>query len=260
MTTTTENGLYQPGQSLIHRLDPRIKSASLLTLVVLTFAASDWLQLAILFVVAAGTLRMASLHARLVLHICSKLRWLLLFTLLMHLLLSPGRTLWGRSWLSLDGLSLGGFVCSQIILATIMTTILAISTKIEDLTATFGWFVQPLSRLGCRTEDWQRILLLALGFIPDVHAEIYRSGRSEGLSASEKGPDGKGRWYTFFAKIEAFTERMLIRGDTMAHEIATNGNSCRIPAALPSIWPLSLPDRYIAIAIMLIMVSQWFAG
>jgi len=260
LTATTENSLYQPGQSLIHRLDPRIKVLSSLTLVVLTFAASDWMQLAILLVVAAGALLVISPYAWLVLRVCLMLRWLLLFTLLMHLLLSPGRTLWGLSWLSLDGLRLGFFVCVQIALAAMTTTTLAITTRIEDLSAAFGWFVQPLSRLGCRTDDWQKIVLLALGFIPVVREEMDLSIRSEADCSSARDHGWKGRWSAFCTKMQAFTERMLIRGDTMAHEIAANDNSCRISYALSSIWPLSLPDRYIVITMMLIIACHWLAG
>ena len=188
------------------------------------------------------------------------LRWLLLFTLLMHLLLSPGRTLWGMSWLSFDGLCLGGFVCVQIVLAAMMTTILAVTTTIEDLTAAFGWFVQPLSRLGCRTDDWQKILLLALGFIPVVHEEMVLSGRSENTSPAEQGKDRKGRWPEFCSKTQVFTERMLARGDTMAHLIAADDNSRGLPSVLPSIRLLSLLDRYFITAMMVIMVCHWLAG
>jgi len=233
---------------------------SSLTLVVLTFTASDWVQLAILVIVASVALLEISPHAWLVLKTCFMLRWLLLFTLLMHLLLSPGRTLWGMSWLSFDGLCLGGFVCVQIVLAAMMTAILAITTTIEDLTAAFGWFVQPLSRLGCRTDDWQKILLLALGFIPVVHEEIFLSGRSQDNSSAEQGPDGKGRWSVFSSKMQVFTERMLARGDTMAHVIAAGDNSCCLPSALPSIRLLSLLDRYFITAMMLIMACHWLSG
>jgi energy-coupling factor transport system permease protein len=260
LITKTENGLYQPGQSLIHRLDPRIKVLSSLTLVVLAFAASDWIQLAMLLVVAAGALLVISPHAWLVLRVCSMLRWLLLFTLLMHLLLSPGRTLWGLSWLSLDGLYLGVFVCVQIALAATTTAILAITTRIEDLSASFGWFVKPLSRLGCRTDDWQKIILLALGFIPVVREEMHLSVRSEADCSAVRDQGWKGRWSAFCTKMKAFTERMLIRGDTMAHQIAANDNSCRIPSVLLAIWPLPLPDRCIVAAMMLIMACYWFAG
>ena len=260
MIATIANGLYQPGQSLIHSLDPRIKALSSLTLVVLTFTASEWMQLAILIAVALAALLVISSHAWLVLRTCFMLRWLLLFTLSMHLLLSPGRTFWGTSWLSFDGLCLGGFVCAQIVLAAMMTTILAITTTIEDLSAAFGWFVRPLSRLGCRTDDWQKILLVALGFIPVVHEEISLSGRSENPSAAEQGQNGKRRWSEFGLKMQLFTERMLARGDTMAHVIAAGDNSLCLPSALPSISPLSLPDRYFIAAMMLIMACHWLAG
>lgn len=251
--------MYQAGQSLIHRLDPRIKLLSSLTLVVLTFAATHWAELAVLIVVAAIALRLLSAYALLALRICLMLRWLLLFTFLMHLLLSPGRTLWGLSWLSLDGLYLGSFVCLQMVVAVIFTTTLAITTSVEDLAAAFGWFVRPLSRLGCRTDDWQKTLSLALGFIPVIHAEFRDSGKS-GIASAERERNGKGRWSLFIAKTQDLTERMLARGDKMAHEIAADGSSCLIPPALPSIRPLSLLDRYFISTMMLVIVCHWLAG
>jgi len=255
----TENGLFQAGQSLIHRLDPRIKVLASLTLVVLSFVAGDRLQLAVLMVVAAAALRVISAHALLVLRICLMLRWLLLFTFLMHLLFSPGRTLWGLGWLSLDGLSLGGFVCLQMVLAVIFTAILAVTTSIEDLAAAFDWFVRPLSRLGCRTDDWQKILLLALGFIPVVHAEILESGKSQ-IASAEQERSGRGRWSLFVMQTQDLTERMLARGDKMAHDIAADGSSGQSPSELPSVRPLSLPDRYFVATMLLVIVCHWLAG
>ena len=251
--------MYQAGQGIIHRLDPRIKLLSCLTLVVLTFAASNWAQLAVMFVVAAAALGLLSAHVLLTLRICLMLRWLLLFTFLMHLLLSPGRTIWGLGWLSLDGLYLGSFVCLQMVVAVVFTTTLAMTTSIEDLASAFGWFVRPLSGLGCRTDDWQKILLLALGFIPVVHAEIYASGKSDSTSA-ERVRNGKRRWSRFFSKTEDFTERMLTRGDRMAHEIAADDSSCRTPAELPSMRPLPLLDRYFVSFMMLAIVCHWLTG
>lgn len=255
----TENGLYQAGHSLIHRLDPRIKVLFSLILVVLTFAAINWAQLAVLIVVAAAALGLLSAYALLALRICLMLRWLLLFTFLMHLLLSPGRTLWGLGWLSLDGLYLGCFVCLQMFVAVIFTTTLAITTSIEDLAAAFGWFVHPLSRLGCRTEDWQKILLLTLGFIPVVHAEIHDSDKSESSSA-ERVRSGKGRWALFISKTQDIIERMLARGDKMAHAIAADDSSCRDPSELPSMRPLPLLDRFFVGTMMLAVVCHWLAG
>lgn len=241
-------------------LDPRIKMISTLALVVVTFAAADWAQLAVLFVVAAAALLIISAHVWLALRICLTLRWLLLFTLLMHLLLSSGRTLWGLGWLSLDGLQLGGFVCLQIMLAALFTTTLAITTPIESLAAAFGWLVRPLALVGCRTDDWQRILLLALGFLPVVHEEITVSGPGDATAVGQRWWDLKGRWLLFAARTESFVERMLTRGDRMACQLAAGDGVSHNPPGLPSLLPLPLLDRYLVIAMMLFIVGYWLAG
>jgi energy-coupling factor transport system permease protein len=256
----TENGLFRSGRSLFHRLDPRIKVLSSLTLVVLSFAANTWGQLAVLIVVAAAALWVISAHAFLALRICLMLRWLLLFTFLMHLLLSPGRTLWGLGWLSLDGLQLGGFVCLQMALAAIFTTILAITTSIDDLAAAFGWFVRPLSAFGCRTDEWQKILVLALGFIPVVREEMHLSGKSDTASPAESDGRGKRRWSAFFSKTGVFIERMLTRGDKMAYEIVAEDSSRQTSNKRPSREPLSLLDRCFLGAMTLVIVCHWLAG
>lgn len=259
MIAGTENGFFQQGQSLIHRLDPRIKLCSSLILIMLTFAADNWAQIAVLIAIAASAMGLLSAHVLLTLRICLMLRWLLLFTFLMHLLLSPGRTLWGLDWLSLDGLYLGSFVCLQMIVAVIFTSILAMTTSIENLAAAFGWFVRPLSLLGCRTDDWQKTLLMALGFIPVVHAEIRNSGNKATASAARE-QDGQGRWSLFFSRTEDVIERILTRGDKIAHEIAADDSSYQNPSELPSMNPLSLLDRYFISIVLLAAVCHWLAG
>ena len=183
--TATEQGLYKAGDSLLHRLDPRVKVVSCLLLVVLAFAASEWAELFLLlaFVVMAFWL-FPPLQSS-ILQLSWMLRWLLLFTLLTHLLFSPGRTLWGISWLSLDGLLRGSFVCVQMLMAVAMSALMAVTTTTRNLSRAFGWFVQPLQWLGCRTDEWQKMLLLTLDFIPVVQSEIRVSAESDAAANAE---------------------------------------------------------------------------
>ena len=53
MIAVSEKGHYHPGQTLLHRLDPRVKILSCLLLVVLTFAAPGWPKLFPLIVTVA---------------------------------------------------------------------------------------------------------------------------------------------------------------------------------------------------------------
>ena len=183
MIASAETGLYQQAETILHRLDPRVKVLSCLVLVVLSFGAAGWMQLLSMITIVALAAWSINPVSQRIFRLFWLLRWFLLFTFLLHLFLSPGRTLWGLSWLSFDGLLSGAFVCLQMLLAVAASALLGITTTTQSLSLAFAWFVQPLRWLGCRTGEWQKILLLAMDFIPVVHAEIRASGQAESRSS-----------------------------------------------------------------------------
>ena len=97
-------GRFVPGDSILHRLDPRLKLGGLPVLVIAAFAAHTAGQRLALFLLAGTLILLAGGHWRFFLRGLWALRWLFLCTVLLHLLFSPGRTLFGSVWLSLDGL------------------------------------------------------------------------------------------------------------------------------------------------------------
>lgn len=255
------NGLYHSGKSLLYILDPRVKVLSCLVLVVLTFAATDWTRLFPLVGTVVLAVWLLSPQAGSIWSVCRRLRWLLFFTLLMHLLLSPGRTLWGIGWLSLDGLMMGCFVCAQMLMAVVVSALLAITTSTEALAGAFGWFVQPLRWLGCKTEEWQKILLLSMDFIPVVQQEMHAcSPFATGIQVEPKSRSFAVRWSTWRQRLHDFLLRLVDRGDTIAHRIAGDqGSSCG-PAGLPPLMPMALRDQLFSVTMTLVIVCYWFAG
>ena len=244
-----------------------MKVLSCLLLVVLAFAATDWTRLFALVVTTAVLLWLTSPLLNSILRLCWMLRWFLLFTLLMHLLLSPGRTLWGTSWLSLDGLLMGTFVCVQMILAIVAAALLAMTTATENLTRTFGWFVQPLHWLGCKTEEWQKILLLTMNFIPVVQEEIHASrssGAAPSAESSQSSPSAQparvGRWSVWMQTLQDFLLRLVNRGDAVAHRIAASEEPLSLPKELPPFMPMALQDQLFSLAFILVIICYWFAG
>ena len=261
MIAATENGLYLPGQTFLHRLDPRVKVLSCLLLVVLAFAATDWAQSFTLLVFVSVAFWLVPSLTSSVWRLCWLLRWLLLFTLLMHLLFSPGRTLWGLSWLSLDGLLIGSFVCAQILLAVVLSALLAMTTSTKSLASTFGWFVQPLQWLGCRTEEWQKLLLLTMDFIPVVQAEIRVATASDDKAPAEDSQLArKGRWVVWGEKLQGLLTRLVDQGDAVAHRLAANGDSSLLPTGLTPLLPMALLDQLFLLAGILVVVCYGLAG
>jgi len=258
---SAETGLYQQAETILHRLDPRVKVLSCLVLVVLSFGAAGWMQLLSIITIVALAVWSIKPVSQQVLRLFWLLRWFLLFTFLLHLLLSPGRTLWGLSWLSFDGLLSGAFVCLQMLLAVAASALLGITTTTASLSQAFGWFVRPLRWLGCRTDEWQKILLLSLDFIPVVHAEIRASGQAEsGSSDRLAAATSQGRFAAWGKRLHDLIFRLVDRGDEIAHKLTLNGDAVLNQNILPAFLPMALLDQLFSMTVCLVILSYWLVG
>ena len=261
MIASAETGLYQQAETILHRLDPRVKVLSCLVLVVLSFGAAGWMQLLSIITIVALAVWSIKPVSQQVFRFFWLLRWFLLFTFLLHLFLSPGRTLWGLSWLSFDGLLSGSFVCLQMLLAVAASALLGITTTTESLSQTFGWFVRPLRWLGCRTDEWQKILLLSLDFIPVVHAEIRASGQAERGSSDRLAPaTSQGRFAAWGKRLHDLIFRLVGRGDEIAHRLTLGDDAVLNQNILPAFLPMALLDQLFSMDVCLVILSYWLVG
>jgi energy-coupling factor transport system permease protein len=254
---TMASGLFQPGTSFVHTVDPRLKTLACLALVVLVFAASGWLSLLLAAAAILVCWRLSGLSSALPCQLAWMMRWLLLFTLSLHLLLTPGRTLAGVAWLSYDGLLGGLHVCAQMLLALFAASLLAATTSTGALASTFGWSVRPLRRCGCPTDDWQRMLELALGFLPVVHAEFRTSA---GALNPDDGRQGRARrWQEWNERLQGMMQRLADRAESVARQLAAEGWEDP-PQSLPALLPMTVNDRLFALVALLVVVAAWATG
>lgn len=260
MIASAETGLYQQAETILHRVDPRLKVFSCLLLVALSFSASGWIELGPVFLavlLAAWFVRPFSFRIPRLLWM---LRWLLLFTLLLYLFFSSGRTLWGISWLSYDGLLIGTRVCLQVALAVAASALLAMTTSSVELSLAFGWFVRPLGWLGFRTTDWQRMILLALDFVPLVYAEINASSQAVNPSGDHNAGFRRSRFYRFAKELHRLIFRLVDRGDEIAHRMAVNADGRADQQSLSPFLPLALLDQLFIFTLCLATFVFWLAG
>jgi energy-coupling factor transport system permease protein len=208
--------------SPLHGADPRLKLLVCATLAILAFAAGSWLRLAVAAALLVPLAAAARLGPAWAVRTLWPLRWLLLFTLLLHLLLSPGYTLFGVVWLSRDGLLRGLLICSQLGTATLAAALLTITTSAERTAAACGWLLSPLARLGCPVRRWQELMALVLRFFPLLQGELRATAVT-----------GQGGWS---ARVNAWEERLLPlfdrlveRADLLARRVAA-GEEQLLPA------------------------------
>ena len=256
-----EKTIYQPGETFLHRTDPRVKLFTCVLLVAITFAAGSWLQIVMVLFFLVAALASLSPLPKLFWRVCWMLRWLLLFTLLMHLLFTEGRTLMGLAWLSLDGLYRGLLVCSQILMSLVAALLLSLTTPVAELVAAFGWSVRPLKWLGFDTDEWQKTLLLAIDYLPLVKAEMSPAkSKTDQEDVTSEATGKRLSWGALGSSLTAFVDNLLTRGDKIAHELVDANSMDKEPLRLPSLLPITLQDRLFLSACIMMVCLYGLAG
>ncbi|WP_432821318.1 energy-coupling factor transporter transmembrane component T family protein [Trichloromonas sp.] len=250
-------GRYVPGDSFLHRLDARLKLCGLPLFIVAAFAAPEPGRLFGLAGCALAMLLLAQIPWRIWWRGIRIFRWLFLFTLLLHLLLTPGRTLFGVEWLSYDGLLRGSTVCAQLLLAIIFSSLLTLTSTVEALAAAVSSLLAPLRRFRVPVDELSWLLQQVLHFIPvlreecAVQIEAFRC-RGEDLAHGSLLQRGRvaGRM------LAPLMLGLVDRADTLAHEVA-GGRQKMADAASIAQPPLSAQDMGLAAAGLLALALIW---
>jgi len=243
--TQGEHGFYDSETTPLHALDPRLKVLSSLLFVILSFSSSNLSQLLVPTSALALALYLCPRGWSKIARACWMLRWLLLFTLVIYLLFSPGRTLWGLSWLSYDGLLNGLLVCAQITASLVASLLLALTTSPEQISGAFGWLLRPLQWFGVKIESWQRLLLLSQQFLPVVGDE------AQAIITSKEGKR---------AAMKQALHRLIDKGDQIAQTMVADGTHLQDLTALPKLLPLGWGDRLLTFTLLAVLVLGWLVG
>lgn len=214
-------GAYRSGNSFLHRADPRVKLLLLLALVVCLFSATDPQRLLLIFCLwffaAGASFKILSDVWRII----KLLRWLLFFTLIVHLFFTPGHTLFGTRWISYDGLLRGLMINLQLVLAVLFSLLLAWTTRPEAVASGMTTLLAPLQKLRVPVKEAGGMLLLVLHFFPLIQGEVA-------ILKSESKPKGSGVISGFrgwVEKLEPLLNRLFDRADQLAQDIVSGTES-----------------------------------
>lgn len=237
------------------RVDPRLKLLLTVLAIAGVFATFSWPRL--LLLAAPLLFLVIRLDAcSLFLRRLYRLRWFFLFIVILHLLLSPGYTLFGVEWLSRDGLFRGLMICAQIVLALAISLALTRSTSTERLAAATVSLLRPLKLLGINVRAFAAQVLLALHFVPILQEESLAAWRELPSTKKRKGFAARiGRLQTLVVPVLL---RLVDRADRMAVEVASGSRNKRLEVGtLPSLWPLGIVE-WVLIAAGVSVLALYF--
>lgn len=182
-----------------------------------------------------------------------KFRWLLLITVLFHLLFSPGRTLFGTTWLSHDGLLSGLLTALKIAVAIMAARLLMAVTSNDMLVKGLVGLLRPLQWFGAPVQRWGELVGLVFRFVPHLREEgerIRRDLRQEG------SPGLVARVQYLVAQLDPTIHALADQADIYAVDLAKT-SSVRPDLALPG---FDAKGRLILILLLVGWVSVVLMG
>ena len=167
-------GQYFPGNSLIHRLDPRTKLIALIFYIVTLFTAGSWLSYGLILAFLAVCIAMSKVPLKAFVRGMKPLLLILIFTGLLNLFLTPGETVllrWWRITITLEGITRAIFMVARILLLISGTFLLTYTTSPISLTDGLESLLGPLKKLRLHVHELSMMMCIALRFIPTLIEE-----------------------------------------------------------------------------------------
>ena len=185
-------GQFFPGQSPIHRLDPRTKIILLFVLMILIFFAEGAAAYSILIVTTCAIIFLSKIPPLTVLKSVKPLNWLILFTLILHLFTHKGEILFsiGAFNITWEGVKFGAAISLRLILLIMSASLLTFTTSPIQLTDALEKLLSPLKIIGVPAHEFAMMMTIALRFIPTLIEEldkIMKAQKSRGADFDTGG-------------------------------------------------------------------------
>ncbi|MDR0350454.1 MAG: energy-coupling factor transporter transmembrane protein EcfT [Coriobacteriales bacterium] len=244
-------GQYVAGNSLVHRLDARMKLLVVTSYVFALFAASTWLGLGLAAAFFVAIYLLSAVPPRLLLRGFKPILILLAFTFLANTLTfgaSPSGesvALIGSFGIKPLGALRGLYFALRILLLVAMTSLLTYTTPVVTLSDSLVALMRPLARLRVPTEDIAMMFSIALRFIPITAEEaekIMVAQSARGAVFDKGGPIRRARaWLPVMVPLFVSLFR---RADELASAMETR---CYVGRGRTQLRTLNLRARDLAI-------------
>ena len=161
-------GQYYPSNSIIHRLDPRVKLMGTLTYVLSLFLFRGLAGFAAVTAGLAAVVKLSKVPFRYMVKGLKAIAAILAITVMFNLFLTPGEPLvsvW-KLKITEEGLKSAGFMAVRLSYLILGSSVLTLATTPNHLTDGMEKSLRPFRRIGVPVHEVSMIMSIALRFIP----------------------------------------------------------------------------------------------
>ena len=162
-------GQYYPADSILHKLDPRVKLVTTLVFIVALFVNNSWVGCVVSTVFLAAVIRLSKVPFKFMVRGLKTIIMILMITVVFNLFLTPGDRVLVSFWklqITDKGLRTAAFMAIRLIYLIVGSSVMTLTTTPNDLTDAMERLLGPLKKLHVPVHEVSMMMSIALRFIP----------------------------------------------------------------------------------------------
>lgn len=164
-------GQYLPGNSVIHKLDPRVKILLSIIYIVILFIVSNFIGYAFIAAFTLVVILLARIPVKYLFKGLKPVIWIIAFTAVINAFFTKdGNVLFvaGPITITDKGLYMSAFMIIRLLFLIIGTSILTLTTSPIALTDGIERLLSPFKKIGLPAHELAMMMTIALRFIPTL--------------------------------------------------------------------------------------------
>lgn len=166
-------GQYYPGNSLIHKLDPRVKIIGTLVFIIALFLIDNFVGFAMATLCLAMVIKTSKVPFQFMVKGLKPVFFIIGFTFILNMFMMKGEVIASIGFLEItkEGLYQACFMAIRLVLLIIGSSVLTLTTKPIKLTDGIEHLLKPFSKIGLPSHELAMMMTIALRFIPTLLEE-----------------------------------------------------------------------------------------
>lgn len=181
-------GRYIPGDSFVHRLDPRSKLLFVFAFIIIVFLANNTITYGLLLAFTLGVILLSRIKLYFLINGLKPVIFLMVFTFLIHILFTrEGAVLidWGFLKIYEEGLKQGIFISIRFLVLVFMTSVLTLTTSPISITDGVETLLNPLKKVKLPVHELALMMSISLRFIPTLMDETDKIMKAQMARGSD---------------------------------------------------------------------------
>lgn len=180
-------GQYLPGDSFVHKLDPRVKILLSFVFIIVLFIVNNFTGYIFITLFTLTMILVSKIPFKYIFKGLKPILWIIVFTAVLNAVLTPGNVLYKLGPISITdrGLYLSAFMVLRLVFLIIGTSVLTLTTSPIALTDGIERLLSPFKRIGVPAHELAMMMTIALRFIPTLIDETDKIMKAQMARGSD---------------------------------------------------------------------------